>query len=194
MKFVVFDVRIEISYLFLTFLTLFIAFDRTSLFIPLAVSVFLHEFAHLLVIYGCGTKILAVRLVPGNLGVEFSDFSSKKAGLAALFAGPLCNLLFAFCSYFVGDFVSFGINLLLFIYNMLPVKGLDGGAIIELMLSGLVSHRRILKLLTATTLFTSVAIFTLFFVLNEMNVVNYSLIIFSFYLILPLIVKKSVER
>lgn len=194
MKFVLFDITFEISYLFLTLITLFIAFDKTALFIPLSICVLLHELAHILVIYGCGSKILAVRLVPGRLGVEYSDIVPKKWGIAALMAGPLCNLIFAFCSYCFGDKVSYGINLLLCIYNLLPVKGLDGGAIIELLFSGFISQKIIRKLLTTLTLFTAVAVFVLFFILKELNIINYSLIIFSIYLIIPFIVKKSVER
>ena len=194
MKFVLFGITFEISYLFLTFIALFIAFDKTALFIPLLLSVLLHELAHIAVIFGCGSRVQAIRLVPGKLGVEFSEIISKKCGILALLAGPFCNLVFALCSYRVGDKVSFGINLLLCIYNLLPLRGLDGGAIIELLFSGLVSQRLINKLLSALTMFTSVGVFILFFVLKELDIVNYSLIIFSIYLIMPLIIKKSVER
>lgn len=142
MRFRFFGTEIYISFLFSAVIAFMIATDRTGLVIPTLFSVLLHEVGHLIFmwIFECEPK--SIKLVPASISITRGMSAKKYGDLLISLAGPMVNLIM-FCSLYVNFLITKSafsldcalINLAFFIFNMLPVSGLDGGAILKIILS-----------------------------------------------------------
>ncbi len=137
MRFKFLGTEIYISFLFAAVITAMIAFDRTGYILPLLFAVIMHEFGHLCAmwIFECAPK--RIRLVPAAVEITSKiNFSGKNEIIIAA-CGPAVNLILFFTLWF--NYLAFNkemslicgmINLLIGIFNLLPVTGLDGGTIL----------------------------------------------------------------
>lgn len=142
MRFRFFGTEIYISFLFSAVIAFMIATDRTGLVIPTLFSVLLHEVGHLIFmwIFECEPK--SIKLVPASISITRGMSAKKYGDLLISLAGPMVNLIM-FCSLYVNFLITKSafsldcalINLAFFIFNMLPVSGLDGGIILKIILS-----------------------------------------------------------
>lgn len=120
--------RVQVTSGFLLLMAWLNYLDR-SFVIPLAVlACGAHELGHLLVIHSLGGIVKQIRLTA--IGAELvlaEPLGYWQEGLTAL-AGPGVNLLLAlaFCG-FEGGVTFAGINLVLALFNLLPVRQMDGG-------------------------------------------------------------------
>ena len=83
----------------------------------------------------------------------------------------------------------FIINLLLSVLNLLPARGLDGGSIVYHFFEGKLAENKInqiLKLLSLIMFFIVAYIFVVLFLNKNLN---YSLLLFSLYLLIPFFMK-----
>lgn len=99
----------------------------------------LHEAGHLLALFICGAPVRRLKI--GALGavmdVESRQLSYGRESLAVL-AGPLTNLLcagllLAPAQRFETLYAFVGANLVLGAFNLLPIRPLDGGRMLELL-------------------------------------------------------------
>ncbi|MBR5514578.1 MAG: hypothetical protein IKU52_00070, partial [Clostridia bacterium] len=92
-------------------------------------SAFFHELGHLLVMKLFGITIDSVHILPLGIDIKASPMliSYKKQIIISL-AGAAVNIILflIFCLYSSCLFFSY-FNLLYGLFNMLPIKGLDGG-------------------------------------------------------------------
>ena len=142
MRFRFFGTEIYISFLFSAVIAFMIATDRTGLVIPTIFSVLLHEVGHLIFmwIFECEPK--SIKLVPASISITRGMSAKKYGDLLISLAGPMVNLIM-FCSLYVNFLITKSafsldcalINLAFFIFNMLPVSGLDGGTVLKIILS-----------------------------------------------------------
>ncbi len=88
---------------------------------------FIHELGHIAAAKSFGINPSYIKLMPFGIGVRFktSKISNKKNIVIAL-SGPLISILSALL--FKNEFLKMS-NLCLGIFNLLPVKTLDGGSI-----------------------------------------------------------------
>lgn len=193
MQFTLCGIPCTISYFFVCSVAIFAAIDRTQLYIPTLLSMLAHEAAHILALVSFRCKIEKVQLLIGAIGVKYSDITlTRLKKLTAIIVGPLCNFLLAIIAFYVGSYKYFGINLVLCVYNLLPVSGLDGGSIVKTLLCGVVSFKcleNILIVLTATTVLVIICIS----VTCGGLAVNYSILLFCIYLLTPIIIKKLLK-
>lgn len=108
--------------------------------LPLAAaSALCHELGHLGALRLAGARVERVRL--SAFGAEiWADTRYLPYGreLACTLAGPAVNLVLAFvCARITGGYVLAGANLLLGVFNLLPVPSLDGGRALYLLVSWL---------------------------------------------------------
>ena len=93
-----------------------------------------HELGHLAVLYLCGGRLRSVRI--GAFGIRmrarFSSPPSERAQAAMLLAGPAAGLLAAAAALFFGTVRFARISAALSLFNLLPLRGLDGGGLREL--------------------------------------------------------------
>ena len=161
MKFKLFGTEIYISFLFAATVAFMLATDRTGLVIPTLFAVFVHEAGHLFAMWTADCAPRKIRLIPASVQIVRSFSAKPVAEFAILICGPAANLA-VFAALYV-NYLSFKhdwalvsalINLIIFAFNMLPVKGLDGGTVVYMLLSGRIGKekaQKVLRIMTAVT-------------------------------------------
>ena len=140
-------IRIDLKILF--FLALFYFTKQIKIYLLVLGFAFLHELAHMLVGLLLGFKPLQIEIMPFGFSMnlipkkEDIEIKIKKSNLVELkyiyvaIAGPLFNLITAtFFSYIslkvnseIVDLITYS-NLIIFIFNLIPIYPLDGGRVI----------------------------------------------------------------
>lgn len=108
-----------------------------------ALAILLHEAAHILFLSLFGGRLRALRLTLKGAQIVTEQGSMGYGGeLMAVMAGPGINLLLAVLSARAGErfYLFAGIDLMLGIFNLLPLPGLDGGRMLGLLLALLKSE------------------------------------------------------
>lgn len=197
MRFRFFGTEIYISFLFSAVIAFMIATDRTGLVIPTLFSVLLHEVGHLIFmwIFECEPK--SIKLVPASISITRGMSAKKYGDLLISLAGPMVNLIM-FCSLYVNFLITKSafsldcalINLAFFIFNMLPVSGLDGGTVLKIILSKKLKDplkaERIVRIITlAVGLLVSIIGITLI-INGELNI---SVFIVAIYIIISAFIR-----
>lgn len=190
MKFKLFGIEFEISFLFTAVLAVIVATDNTGNIYLFFFAAVIHEAAHLLTMVLLKAKPSAVKLIPGGINIVECSVKTSFEDIVILLSGPLANLI----CYFVFENDFSALNLLLFIYNMLPVNGLDGGRIVYIVISKFAKISVCDIALTTLTAFVSAVFVIAFIYLYLHGVQNYSLLIFSLYIVSTIFFKKGVER
>ena len=197
MKFKFLGTQIYISFLFCATLCFMIAIDRTGLIIPTLFAVFIHESGHLLAMWAADCQPKAVRLIPTSVQV-IRGFSTKKYGEAAIaFCGPAANLvlfgvLYANYNIFGSEIsLNFAIlNLVIAVFNLLPVSGLDGGTILTLFIARFTNVYKAESIVRIITVVFAVVAFLLGVYLASSGTVNISVFIVAIYLLVCGMIKK----
>lgn len=146
---------IKIDLKIFLFLLLFLITSQLEIYVLLMILACIHELAHLITGVILGFKPEEIRITPMGLQVSFQvkcDEYNKKIGKANVLslkkcmialAGPMINLVIAFCimlgiKYHLinGDLVNKSIivvyaNILIALFNLIPIYPLDGGRIIN---------------------------------------------------------------
>ncbi len=187
----VFGLEIEISFLFCAVMVLILATDKTGNIEYFFLGAAIHEAAHLAAMFFLGYKPSAIRFVVGGINIEEVLPKTRLEDAVILFAGPVANLI---CFLIFGDLFA-AVNLLMFIYNMLPLTNLDGGRLIILALNKRLRMKTIRRIMTVLTVAIAAIIICVFALLARNGNLNYTLPIFALYLISGLaIFKKGIER
>ena len=137
MRFKLFGTEFYISFLFAAVITAMLAFDRTGFILPLFFAVLVHELGHLTAMWVLDCAPKRIRLIPAAVEITTKLQSGGRYEIFIALCGPAINLLlFAilFVNYlaFSNDsYLTVGlINLLIGLFNLLPVTGLDGGTVL----------------------------------------------------------------
>jgi stage IV sporulation protein FB len=193
--------ELNISIFLLPVLGLFIATGYFFEYVAAFLSIALHELGHILLARRLGLGLKGVRILPAGLTASFDEtLCSRKYSIIISAAGPATNLLLAAMSlpallilpglkdrltYF---FLS---NIYLACFNLIPAIPLDGGRILQELLSdriGLITAGRYLRRLAV---FLS-AVFLLLGVYQLLiSRINFTLFIIGFYMMLLLISSKT---
>ncbi len=197
MKFKFLGTEIYISFLFCAVLCFMLLVDRTGLIIPTLFAVFIHESGHLLAMWAADCQPRAVRLIPTSVQI-IRGFSPKKYGETAIaLCGPAANLVMF--GTLIGNYFIFKseqslmfslLNLVIAIFNMLPVSGLDGGILLSLAIAhftDIYKAESVVKIITAVF---AVIIFLLGIYLWISGSVNISVFIVAIYLGVCALIKK----
>lgn len=137
MRFRAFGTEFYISFLFAAVITAMLAFDRTGFILPLLFAVLIHELGHLTAMWILDCAPKRIRLVPAAVEITTKLQSGGKYEIFIALCGPAVNLLL-FATLFVNylafnndSYLTVGlINLLIGLFNLLPVTGLDGGTVL----------------------------------------------------------------
>lgn len=133
-QFRVFGIGIQISFLYVAFITLLTLYDQTGAAVWGVFSSFFHEGCHVITLMLLGGRPKEIEL--GICGIRMYEPHMLSLGrqLTVLSAGCLGNfILFSLCLAF-GDLTGATINLCLGLFNMLPSYALDGGQILMLLI------------------------------------------------------------
>lgn len=196
MKIKIAGTQIHITFLFFACILLLMVLDKSGYILPMILGVTAHETAHLITmrILGCAPK--EIRLIPGSVQIVRDIQTVKKNEILISLSGPIINtLLFTFFYAFYCIFkrkvlLDFAlINLILGIFNMLPVKMLDGGAVLSNLLLYKMPQNRVNIVMRCTSFlfFLATLVFGVWlFIKTEQN---FSLIILSIYFLLSFLIK-----
>lgn len=189
--------EIYISFLFCAVFCFMLVTDRTGLATPTVFAVFIHETGHLFAMWATDSQPKAIRLVPTSVQIV-REFSAKKGGeIAVTLCGPMANFMISgtlFLNYFIfkneQSFNFAVLNLVIAVFNLLPVSGLDGG----ILLTALISHftdinkaERIVRMVTAVFAFVVFLFGVYLYVIKKLNL---SVFIVALYLGVCSLVKK----
>lgn len=200
MIFNIFGVKIEITFWFVAFITFIISLNVPSNVLITVFSSLLHEIGHLLVMTSAGNKPQAVRFeITGMNIICQPDYriSTKNEILIAL-GGPFINLLcfvisvIILCIYKNENILTFGcINLILMIFNLLPIKRLDGGMALYYALAQKYDNITCSKILNFTSIFFITLIYFWGIYAFVSSRYNISLIIIAIFLTLSMLVNND---
>lgn len=191
MKLNIGKIELKISFLFCILLALLIVFDRENILSLTYIFVFLHESAHILTMILLGQRIKSVSLEAFGIFIQkqenksgfMNDFLIMISGcLFNLFAFVIFYLLFQYNEKKLFLY-SYCINFILFAFNILPIKNLDGGDITELILNRLLSTENADKSGKIISFITSIGLLIIGMILCLKVGFNLSLIITSLYLL-----------
>ncbi len=117
------------------FATLFCINADIITFIPFFCAL-MHETGHIIVMKKCGIKVYEIKILPFGIDIKKQQsITSYKTDIFVGIAGIAVNMLLIFLSIFLPQnnitqtFVLS--NLILIFINVLPIKTLDGGQILE---------------------------------------------------------------
>ena len=196
MIFNIFGVKVEITFWFVAFITFIISLNAPSNVLVTVISSLLHEFGHLLIMTSVGNKPKAVRFeITGMNIIRQPDLkiSTKNEILIAL-GGPLVNFIsflisvIILCFYENKNILTFAcINLILMIFNLLPIKRLDGGLALYYLLSQKYENLTCTKILKITSVFFIAFIYIWGIYAFVSSRYNISLIIIAIFLTLSML-------
>ena len=140
-------------YLKLWFLLLF-AWVSPSMVVAIFLSVLVHELAHAFVANRLGYNVrqIYIDLFYGAAEIDL-DHCPERDSIQIVAAGPLSNLLLGLLSFglYAGTGIPFlremiAVNVVLFIFNILPIYPMDGGRILRsFLMMKMPSNRRLGK-------------------------------------------------
>lgn len=188
--------KIEINLKIFLLMVLLIFINKIEIYILFIIFIMSHELSHMCMGMILGFKPKTLKLNPLGLSIEFYNYeenSSKNRWkrIVTYIAGPVMNLFLAIIFYFINIETMLKTkiiytNLLIGIFNLIPILPLDGGKILKEILKIFYNRktvsifmiyitRSILFLLTLTY---SIAIFKL------KNITIYLLILYLWYVYL----------
>lgn len=174
-----------------------LAVDRTGLVIPTLFAVFIHESGHLLAMWASDCQPRAIRLIPTSVQI-IREFSPKRCGeIAVTLCGPLANLVIfgvLLANYFIfknEQVLTFSIlNLVIAVFNLLPVSGLDGGTLLTAAIACFTDIYKAEGIVRIVTAVFAVMAFLTGVYLWASGTLNISVFIVAVYLMVCSLVKK----
>ncbi len=137
MKFKLFGTEIYISFLFAALITVMLLTDKTGYMLPALFAVLLHETGHLFMMWVIDCAPKRIKLIPASIQITTPFQKRYRNDILIAASGPVVNIILFLTLYF--NFLAFGnqitlyfalLNLVIALFNLLPVKGLDGGTIL----------------------------------------------------------------
>lgn len=136
--------QIKLDMKILIFILIFFFTNQINVYLLLMIFAFFHELTHLIIGLCVGFRPSLFEIKPIGFSVSFynkaSDYNVKiKNGnlielkkIVVYCAGPLFNLITAIFLYIVNSKIEYVyINLIIFIFNIIPIYPLDGGRILK---------------------------------------------------------------
>ena len=197
MRFKVFGTEIYISFLFASVITLMLLFDKTGVILPLLFAVFMHEIGHLFMMYIRAAAPKRIKLIPASVQITKPFISNYKNDIIISLAGPIVNILLFAVFYFnykcylntTTLYIAL-LNLIIGVFNLLPIKGLDGGTVFYCILCKYTNVNKAELILGAISFLGGMALLISAVVLTIRGKINISLYIMGIYLLVTTLIKK----
>lgn len=199
MTFKLFGFSIRLSYPLICAVTVLIVLDKTGTAFASCFSAFLHELGHLitLTIFSANNKDIILNLFNANIKSNSVKLTIGQEIMVSL-SGPIINLTFFLISFALFYFFPYNSikmfmisNLVLFLFNSLPIDTLDGGNALYLFLTKLFSLEMACKIITIVSFIFLVPLSIVGFYLLIQTRYNFTLLLICTYLIATIIFKNS---
>lgn len=171
-------IRLNFTFVFLVIILLF--FGNIKLFIMYMFFSYLHEYAHGIVatMLGYTPTLVSLGLFGGVLHLK-ERFIRPGAQLMIHSAGPLFNLSLAMILYplllktqWMWVLEAIVVNIILALFNLLPLVPLDGGKIVGIYLARFMGHEKSYVVSKTISIIFSIILFILGLYLVQYNVIN----------------------
>ena len=141
---------------FVLLLTVLVWLDRGGLLLVVFAAAVLHELGHYIPLKIFGGRIYRLELNGGGVEMEASQPMGYGRELLTILGGPFASICFALLFSMWDGIISKAIVGMCFshaVFNLLPMRGLDGGRTLELLLNlkGVTHVRLVLNITTAVT-------------------------------------------
>lgn len=163
--------------------------NQISLIINYMLALTFHELAHLFVATRLGYSLKLIKLDMFGLSIELNEKIDDKDSFRINIAGPVFNLILCVVcmalywlvpiSYFYLNTFCF-CNLILAIFNLLPVYPLDGGKIFR----GMIKSDKAYKILDCVIRYSLAGVFIFAFIVSCLNLPNLLLLIVALFFII----------
>lgn len=196
MKFKLFSTEIYISFLFVALVAFLLASDRTGLALPTLFAVLIHEIGHLFAMWLLECSPKSIRLIPASVQITRSITTVYRNDILIALAGPVINILL-FCVLYL-NFITYknttvlyyaGINLIVALFNLMPVSGLDGGTVLFSIIAKKHDVNRAMLTLRIITLAIAVILLSFAIALTIKGNFNISIYIVAIYLLMSVLMK-----
>lgn len=199
LKFRVSQTVIEISFFWVAITTLSLFMTGKDSLLPLClVSAVIHESGHLLVLrlFGVHPSKISLKLTDTRIVCDLTELSLQKE-FWAIAAGPLANILVSIIAFFINKCLNEAIlqnlcsaSLCIGIFNLLPIRSLDGEQILSLLLMRKTELSRKNLIINIISAIIILPVATAGFVLVLSCKHNYTLLIVAVFLIFTVISKE----
>lgn len=190
--------KIKIGISYILFFLCCIMFKQVSLVVNYTLALILHEMAHFYVAISKGYRINKIKLDLLGMKLSVSDNIDKNDRFWIAFCGPALN--FALCiiccamwwivpESFYWTSIFFQANLMLAVFNILPIQPLDGGVMLNSLLNK-ISKDKADKISFGINILFIVG-FLVLFVLSCNTEPNFILLIFAVFFVLNLLSNKK---
>lgn len=196
MRFKLLGTEIYVSFLFMAVITVMLATDRTGMILPSLFAVFMHELGHLFAMWVLDSAPKEIRLIPASVQITTDITSGYKTDIAVALCGPITNLVFFAVLFF--NYLCFKnqltlcyalLNLIIAVFNMLPVNGLDGGTVLFSVIAKRTDYNRARLILRIITLVIAAAVLFVGVMFTLRGKINISIYIIGIYLLIMSILK-----
>ena len=142
--------QIKINLKIFIFLIIFLITNQIKIYAYLMLFAFIHELGHLYMGLLLGLKPKSLKIMPFGVSILFETYKTKKQTqtkkMFIAIAGPVVNIIIAIVGWlFEWQVEIIYANILIAIFNLLPIYPLDGGRIINAILSMKLKQERVIK-------------------------------------------------
>lgn len=190
MTFQIRNTEITLRFGFFAVLAVMLCLGGGGHVLPAALACAAHESGHILAAHLCGIRIEAVRF--GALGIQMVGDTGAVSHLrraAVSLAGPLMNLLF-FILLLPAPPEYCAVQLVLFLFHMLPAVPLDGGMALYSALCSVCAEKRAAGVITVISVILALLLGTLGFSVLLRTQYNFTLLLLAVYILFYLILKR----
>lgn len=129
--------KIRVDFSFLVFNALLFMFRDSRLIAGFYIACIVHELGHIAVIRLTGGTVRSMKLSCFGIGITASPSQDIRTGIMILLGGPLADLLlYALLKAWGVSGWTAMFCLAEGLFNLLPFSSLDGGAVLDLLISG----------------------------------------------------------
>ena len=190
MIFKLFNIEFQISVPFAVMLAFLLVTDKTGMMSASVSAVALHELGHLIWMKRCRTAPKSVKMTVGGVLMVGNAYCTAKESIAIALAGPVANFVFTAVFYILGLYfdsfllAAFGVvQFLVGAVNLLPIRGLDGGTVVRILLEKY-CKRNVGLILKLVSIGGSIGVLVLGVAVAVKNTSNPSLLLLGIYLII----------
>lgn len=126
--------KVKINLQIFIFAIIFYFTKQIKIYTILMIFALIHELGHLIAGLLLGLKAKSINIMPFGLSLNFEDYSNKSLlkKLIIALAGPLTNLIIIILGIYNGwENEIIYANMLIGLFNLIPLYPLDGGRIIK---------------------------------------------------------------
>lgn len=192
---------IGISVGFFAVLSLMLYMDQTGLLLPTLEATLFHELGHLVAMWSLGCRPRAIECRVGAITIRGRLEVSQRSEALICLAGPLMNLVLFqlefLCYYWFGWPFLLKRSLVMLVmglFHLLPIKGLDGGTVLFGCLTGRCSAKCVAVICNTVSLVALLSLILLGLLIFWQTGKNPTLVLLALYLLFAELVAKKKNK